>query len=147
MLKIHYVNGSIDNEFDINPAITSGSIGEYQTAVSGFVAGRLATVGTDGYVRIAVEGEAFGVGFIVNDAAGYSYENIPALASGKLPLMIGGGLATTDQVVEGTIKAGDKLYVVDGGLLSKVAPSADATPFGLARSANSPTDKSVKVYF
>ena len=150
MLNILYVNGSRDSEFDINPAHLTGDLKTVLASadIQKLKAGRVATVGADGYVTLAKAGDddAAFAGFIILDAAGQPYENCPAIASGKLPLLVGGGLVETDEVVETNIKAGDKLYIGDNGQLTKTKGTATVA-FGLARSANSAADKTVRVQF
>lgn len=105
--------------------------------VQGLKAGRLAVEGANG-VQLATSADAQFAGFIVNDAAGYSFENVPAYASGQVPLSLGGGVAETDQVVEADLVAGDVLYISDDqpGLLTKVKPT-DATAFAKVLVGNS----------
>jgi len=148
MLKILYKNGCIDgNTFELDPDIYLGQDAleaSDNEEVQALVAGRLATIGTDGYVELA-DGNPLGV--IVNDAEGRDLYNKPALASGKVPVMFGGGLVETDQVVEDNIAIGDKLYCGTGdnkGLWTKTA-SDGAEVIGVAVSANSASDKTVKI--
>jgi len=153
MLNILYIYGAKDSDFEINPSNLAGDLGTVRAsaAIQALKGGRLATIGADGYVKLAVNGDSK-AGFIINDAAGYEFENTPAIASGKLPLLCGGGLVETDQVVEDNIKAGDKLYIGTGantGLLTKVDPTKDktGTVFAIARGTNSASNKTVKVQF
>ena len=148
MLNILYINGSRDSEFEINPAHLVGGIGAVRASanIQKLKAGRVATVGADGYVKVAGDDDAQFAGFIINDAAGYEFENTPAIASGKLPLLIGGGLVETDQVKETDIKPGDQLYIGDNGVLTKTKGTLKNV-FGLARSANSAANKLVRVQF
>lgn len=153
MLNILYIYGTKDSDFEINPSNLAGDLGTVRasTAIQALKGGRLATIGADGYVKLAVDGDSK-AGFIINDAAGYEFENAPAIASGKLTLLVAGGLVETDQVVEDNIKAGDKLYIGTGGnagLLTKVDPTAGktGTVFAIARGTNSASNKTVKVQF
>lgn len=147
MLKQLYLYGSSDSEFDLDPALLAGDLDTIRagTIIQGLKAGRLATVNDKGYVRLAVKTD-YVPGFIINDAAGYSFENTPAIASGKVPLLSGGGLVETDQVVEGDIKAGTPLYVGADGMVTKVKAS-DSVQLGISRSENSATDKTLRVQF
>lgn len=165
MLNIHYVNGSQDSTLAIDPAILSKSLADFKadTVVTGLTAGKLATIGANGYVTLA-DHDAFGAGFIINDVAGELYENVPAYASGVVPVVNGGGLVTTDALKEDTIAPADVLYIgtgADVGTLTNVRPveltlttgtpdtinTYPSNPFGLARNANSANDKSVMVQF
>lgn len=160
MLKVLYKNGSIDgNTFELDPALYEGldpmesALGDL---VMSLVGGKLATIGADGFVALAVaEGNINGV--IVNDASGVPLFNKPAMASGKVPLMFGGGLIITDQVVEDNIVAGAKLYCgsgVSAGLWTSaqtdVSVAQDGSDMvgdviGIAMSSNSATDKTLKI--
>lgn len=81
-------------------------------------------------------------GFIINDVAGYSYENKPALASGIVPLITGPCVVVTDQIkAADTFAIGDLVYAAGGadkGLVTKTVPGAGLTaPIGKALSAAS----------
>jgi len=81
------------------------------------------------------------LGFLVLDAAGYPYENVPSLASGVAAVTLGNQVVLTDQVVAGlTILAGEPLYAATGanaGLLTNVAPVlAAGAPVGAVSVAN-----------
>jgi len=163
MLKIHYINGSIDGTIALDPAQLTGDVNIDRSSayVQQFVGGSVVAIGSDGYIKLAEDGDA-GVGVLVNDVAGYSFENTPALASGKAPAIIGGCVADTDRVKETDIVPGDLLYVgtgSDAGLLTKVKPQeltlVEGTPntvdkyaseaVAVARTANSVADKTVTV--
>jgi len=149
MLKILYKNGSIDgNTFCLNPSIYEGKdpmVAALDETVMSLQGGRLATIGADGFVTLAKDGNVLGV--IVNDASGVPLFNKPALGSGKVPLMFGGGLIETDQVIEEDITAGTKLYCGANGMWTKVDPTDDGTGtvYGVSVSANSATNKTLKI--
>jgi len=148
-MKILYKNGSIDgNTFELDPAIYEAldpMVSALDPKVVELQAGRMATIGTDGFVALASDGDVLGL--IVNDASGVPLFNKPAMASGKVPLMFGGGLIETAQVIDEDIVASDKLYCGAKGMWTKVDPSGDGsgTVYGVAMSANSATDKTVKI--
>ena len=165
MLTIHYVNGSQDSLFTLDPAKTALELSAFKAdaTIAALTAGKLATVDANGYVALAEDG-AYGAGFIINDVAGYDYENAPAYASGKVPLVIGGGLVSTDALVDTDVAAADLLYIStagNAGKLTNVRPAdltltegapntvanESSTPFGLARTANSADDLTVMVQF
>jgi hypothetical protein len=154
MLKISHVFGAADSGFKLDPSELTGDINvdSKSAYVTALVAGRVAAIGADGYIKLCDGLGANGEtpeGFIINDAAGYFMENTPALASGVVTVLVGGGVASTDQVVDTDITSGDKLYVGTGaniGLLTTTAP-AGATVFAVARTSNSASDKTVQVRF
>lgn len=147
MLKIKYIFGAIDGTVDLDPALLVGDVSAFQAnaTVQGLKGGRLATIGSDGYARLAVDGDLF-AGFIVNDAAGYSFENVPALGSGKLPILIGGGVVETDQVIQDDIAPGDELWIGADGKLTNVDPTTGPA-IAIARSGNSAADLTITVQF
>lgn len=149
MLKVLYKNGSIDgNTFELDPAIYEGQdpmVAALNETVMSLQGGRLATMGADGYVTLGSNDNVMGV--IVNDAAGVPLFDKPALGSGKVPLMFGGGLIETDQVIEANIVPQDKLYCGANGQWTKVDPTGDGTGivYGVAVSSNSATNKTLKI--
>jgi hypothetical protein len=115
------------------PLDTTGFTGNVATdsqlpSVTALVGGRLATLHATGVALAdAAAGDEF-AGFIINDASGYYFENVPALASGLVPLSVGPQGVITDQIVASdTFAVGDKLYLGSGankGLVTKVLPVA-----------------------
>ena len=91
MLKILYIQGTIDGTFPLDPTeLTGDAVADRSLAyVTKFKAGSIVKIGADGYIALAADKD-LGVGILVNDAAGYDFENIPALASGMAPAIIGG---------------------------------------------------------
>lgn len=120
--------------------------------VQGLVSGRCATITADGVALAdAAEGHLF-IGFIINDAAGYFFENKPAIASGLVPLSMGNQVVVTDQIVTTeTFALGDKLYLGSGanaGLVTKTLPvgaGANVEPIGIAGSAASAASPNLTV--
>lgn len=144
MLKILHKGIQINAPLD-----KSGFTGDVQhdaslASVATLIAGRAATVLENGVALAdAAEGHTFD-GFIINDVAGYFYENKPALASGLVPLSYGNQVVVTDQIKAGDVfKPGDKVYLgsgADAGLLTKTQPTgtgANDAPVGKALSAAS----------
>ena len=155
MLKIDYIFGASDNGFPLDKSKLTGDVAvdsksEY---VSSLVAGKVAALDGNGNIKLCDGASDFAEGFIINDASGYFMENTPALASGVVPVLVGGGICETDQVVETDIKPGDKLYVGTGdnaGLLTKNDPTGDdknGQVFAIARSGNSAANQTIKVRF
>jgi hypothetical protein len=154
MLKIDHVFGTADSGFVLDKSKLTGDVAvdSRNGYVAGLVGGRVATTDANGNVKLCDGKTEFAEGFIINDASGYFMENTPALASGIVTVLVGGGVCNTDQVVEENIVSGDKLYVGTSdnvGLLTKVDPTGDGsgTVFAIARSGNSAADKTVKVRF
>jgi hypothetical protein len=123
--------------------------------VTKMVGGRVAALDSAGVLTLADGNEANGavpLGFIINDAAGYFFENKPAFASGMISLTYGPGVVITDQInTTLTFAIGDILYVDSAsnttgnaagwaGVLTNVAPSGGGTlarPVGIATSTAS----------
>jgi len=150
MLKLAYIFGAIDGSNELNPAKLTGDLNTdlQSDYLRSLVSGRVATV-KNGYVELAEDGDV-DAGFIVHDAVSQYGTNQASVATGKLAIVMGGGVAETDQVVETDIKAGDLLYIGkdnNKGLLTKNKPSNNSVAVAVARSANSATDKTVKIRF
>lgn len=93
----------------------------------GVLGGSVAGLTGAGTVGKATSGVA-PVGFYINDAEGYPYENTPAIASGINTFYHGPGLLGTDiyetHTVAGALQtyaAGDNLYTSVRGLITKEA--------------------------
>ena len=150
MLKIKAVYGGTDNGFTLDPSKLTGDIAKDANSdyVKSLVGGKLACIGSDGFIKLAESSDVV-EGFIVNDASGYFMENTPALASGIVTVLCGGGVVLSDQVVEDDIKSGDKLYAGTGdnkGLLTK-SGAEGAAVIGVARTGNNSSDKTVELRF
>jgi len=144
MLKINHILGASIN-LDLDPSELTGDLITDQTSdyIKALKAGTPVTVGADGFVALADDASTF-VGLLVNDASGYTMENAPALASLKVAVLAGGAIVETDNVVDDDIAAGDLLYA-DAGVITKVAPGLESTVIGLAMTANSAADKTVRI--
>jgi len=152
MLKIWHIYGAADSTLELNPAELTG---DWKTDVASayvlkFVAGRVAKVGTDGYIALALNTDIV-EGPIVNDASGYTMENTPALASGKVTILAGGCLVETDQVVDNNLAPGDVLYPAptgaNAGKLTKTNTGGSSISCAIVRRGNSASDLTTLVRF
>jgi len=123
--------------FTGDPATDSASLSAY---VGGKVAGVNSATGFAALADGAAAGTVYPIGFIINDASGYFYENMPAVASGMIAVTHGNCVVVTDQLKSGiTFTAGEVVYCgtgADAGLITNVAPTG-ATPLGIALSGAS----------
>ena len=150
MLRIKYVFGALDGSNELNPAKLTGDLNTdlQSDYLQGLVAGRVAAV-KGGYIELAEDGDA-DVGLVVHDAVSQYGTNQGAVATGKLTILVGGGVVETDQVVETNVQAGDLLYIGKGknaGLLTKTKPSDNAKPVAVARTGNTANDKTIVIRF
>lgn len=150
MLRIKYVFGALDGSNELNPAKLTGDLNTdlQSDYLQGLVAGRVGAV-KGGYVELAEDGDS-DTGLIVHDAVSQYGTNQAAVATGKLTLLVGGGVVETDQVVETDIKAGDLLYIGKGenaGLLTKNKPADNSKSVAIARTGNSAIDKTITIRF
>lgn len=147
-LTILYVFGAQDTTLEINPAHITGdwSVDRASANITKFQAGRLAVLGTNGYITLADGGATYKGydGVIINNAAGNDWENLPALASGVIPVICGGCIIETDQVVETNVAIGDPLYIGTGANVGLLTKTPGTTIVGYARSANSASDKTIR---
>jgi len=140
MLRI--LHKGIQASFDLDQTgLTGDTEADSKLAyIQSLKGGRLAAIGANG-VKLADGATDTPLGFIINDAEGYFYENKPALASGKVPLTVGDQIVVTDQIDTSEVFAkGDKLYAGTGakvGLVTKTAPAAGAKVIGIATSTAS----------
>jgi hypothetical protein len=144
MLKILYKGINFNAPLDTTGFTGDTSVDSQLPSVTALKSGRLATLHSTGVALAdAAAGDVFN-GFIINDASGYYFENVPALASGQVPLSVGPQGVITDQIVAtDSFVVGDKLYIGSGaneGLVTKVIPvgvGANVAPFGTAASTAS----------
>lgn len=123
--------------------------------ITGLLGGRIVGLDSNGKVQLADGLPASSlepIGFLINDAGGYFFENKPAMASLKVAITFGNCVIITDQIETGeTFAPGDKLYcgtvgVGDGiGLVTKTA-AAGATLLGIAGSAASLASPELLIY-
>jgi hypothetical protein len=149
MIKAMYILGAVDGTLPLDQSKLTGDLStdKKSTYIQGLVAGRVVSLDENGNVQLASDGDT-DFGLLTVDADGYDFQNIPALASGKVAALIGGVVAITDQVVETDIKPRDLLYIGTGdnkGLLTKTKPSDTSVPVATARTANNASDKSVTI--
>ena len=148
MLNIIYINGSIDGTVELDPSQLTGDLSADRISayVQGLSMGKMASFDTNGYAKLAEDGDLM-YGVLVNNAAGADYENVPALASGKVSMLIGGSVVETDAVVENDLVPGDKLYLAptaNKGKLTKTNPGT-AIVAAVVRTANSASDLMVRI--
>jgi len=87
-------------------------------------------------------------GIFINDAAGSPFENTPAVASGKCPMMTARGSYETDiyetrnelNTLDLAYAAGNKLYVSQFGLITKDTTGGVDALLGVCSKAPSATD-------
>ena len=140
----------------LNPTGMTGDIAHDSALayITGLDAGVLVGIDTSGYVKLA-DGDVDGtwiepIGFLVRDAAGYFYENKPALASMRAAVTFGACVVVTDKIDTAlTFNQGQRLYCGTGakaGLITNVAPDAVARIIGIAGSDASLASPSLTVY-
>lgn len=107
-------------------------------------AGRIAALTSGGLATLADGAVGNGLeplGFIINDAAGYFFENVPAVASGKIAITFGPCVIISDQILTSeTFAPGDKLYSGTSGnvgLITKTSAGGTARLIGIALSSAS----------
>jgi hypothetical protein len=121
--------------------------------VTKMVAGRLVAIGPTG--ATLADGQSTGtglepVGWIINDAAGYFFENKPAFASGKIGVVMGPAMLVSDQIdTTKTFNLGDRLYAGTGaalGLLTNAPGTTGARLLGIAASVASAASPNLTFY-
>lgn len=106
------------------------------------VAGRLGSLNpADGTLQLADGATDQPLGFIINDASGYFFENKPAIASGIIPVTFGNCVVITDQIdTDLTFSPGEALYAGTGakvGLVTNVPSAPTDKKIGIAGSSAS----------
>jgi hypothetical protein len=152
MLKV--LHDGIRYSVDIDPATLTGDY-EVDSALAyvvSLVGGRVGAIDTDGYAQLAdgtVGNNLLQMGFIINDAAGYFYENKPALASRKIPLLVGNCVVISDQIDTGdTFTPGVEVFVGTGAALGLLTTTQTGTAprMGIALSAASAASPNLTLY-
>lgn len=112
--------------------------------IQGLDAGMFGGIDANGYAQLAdgdPAGDVTPLGFLINDAAGYFFENKPALASKMVAITFGNCVVVTDKIDTAlTFAPKDLLYVGTGakiGLITNVAPDAASRCIGVALSSAS----------
>jgi len=113
------------------PGMTSSRI--TADTPNGVLAGMVACMDTDGVVRTVNSGSDIPVGIFASDAQGPSFENTPAIASGKIAVFKSQGVYETDiyetrneaNTADLTYQVGDKLYPSKNGLRTKDSSTND----------------------
>ena len=144
MLKITYPGIQITAEVD--PALLETANGfldhiPANATVQALKGGSPVCYGADGFLKLADGATDTPLGLLVNDATSAFYENMPGAASATLAVTWGNFGGITDRIDTSlTFKKGDKLYAGTGaklGLLTNVAPGADAHVIAIANSTAS----------
>lgn len=106
--------------------------------------GDLQTVRNSDYISALVPGVCFGLdtkGFVLNLsgagdessrkfafvtllASGYDWENNPAIASGKITGLTGGGIVRTNNIKDATVTVGAPLYAGADGVMTTSEPGS-----------------------
>jgi len=137
------------------PQDQTGFTGNLQTdlalaVVTKMVAGRVVGINVDttngaaGYAGLAdgviATTKTTAIGFLINDAAGYFFENPAAYASGMVAVLEGPAMVITDQWTPGqTFTPGKQVYVDTGSNVGLVTATGTAgTDFIIGIAMNSP---------
>jgi hypothetical protein len=125
MSKANYAVGGV---LSLSSAVST-------TYIQGLIAGRLVCPDAKGFVSLCDGKTSTPLGFLILDAKGGFFENIPGLSGGMVSHTFGNTVIRTDQIVAAdTFKVGDKVYAGTGdnvGLATNVAPAAGAHAIGL----------------
>lgn len=142
MLKILHKGTQYNLAMDETGFTGDHEVDKALAVVTKMKAGRVAAINTLGVGTLAdgtPGNNLHPIGFIINDAEGGFFENIPALASKKVPIhLINGGVVVTDQIdVSDTFDEGDPVYAGTGGDIGNVTnnQASGALPLGIAASS------------
>jgi hypothetical protein len=122
--------------------------------VTKMVAGRLAAINTSTGLATLADGTTTNnlepIGFIINNAAGYFFENVPAYASDLIAVTMGPCVVITDQISPSiTFAPGQKVYCDTGsnvGLITNAPGGTGARLIGIAGSAASAASPSLTIF-
>lgn len=130
-------HGGIQLNLPLDDKLNEGSLPatiqeQVETAyIQSLVAGKVIGIDADGYVQLSNGTTIKPLGILINDAKGGFYENIPALGSRKVSIMLGTAVVRSNQTAAVTFQAGDDIYVDTVGVLTNVALGTE-DPIGTA---------------
>lgn len=136
MLAFQHKGRTVNMPLNVSGLTGDAVVDSASTYIQGLVAGRVVALTSTGIALAdsVVVTPMQPLGFLLNDAAGYFYENKPALASGLVSVTRGPeNVVITDQIdTTLTFAVGDLLYVSTGakaGLITNVKPTgANSNP-------------------
>jgi hypothetical protein len=145
-IKIIYSGGYQDARMPIRHDLLALTPNEFRrnTDVLALKRGAWVTMDSEGFVTLPKAGSPV-IGMLIDDTSGHDFDNLPAYASGFVACNIGSALIETDVVEEDDLKAGELLFVNNFGVLTRVGGS-NATPLGIVKEGNTPTDKTITFY-
>lgn len=144
MLAYQHKGRTVNMPLDVSGLTGDAQVDSSSLYIQTLVGGRFVALTAQG-VALADSASATPMqplGFLVNDAAGYFFENKPALASGLVSVTRGPeNVCITDQIdTTLTYAVGDLLYVGSGnkaGLVTNVKPTgANANPVCIGQASS-----------
>lgn len=114
--------------FPLNPDKLVGDLQTIRTSdyILALVPGVCICLDSKGYVadmKTGVDADRK-FAFLTLPAAGYDWENNPAIASGYVTGLVGGGIVKTNNIKEATVNANAKLYVNKNGQMTTTDPGS-----------------------
>lgn len=151
---LNILHKGIQVNLPLDPSEISGTIEESlaKAYVVALDAGVPIAIDGSGNVQLADGVKASNlepIGFLVNDAAGYFYENRPALASGLVAVTLGNCVIETDKIDTAlTFAFGELLYAGTGAKVGMVTnvEGTGARVIGIAGSSASSSQTTLKIY-
>lgn len=145
MLAYQHKGRTVNMPLNVSGLTGDAQVDSSSLYIQGLVGGRFVALTPQGVALADSQTAMQPLGFLVNDAAGYFFENKPALASGLVSVTRGPeNVVITDQIDTSlTFNVGDLLYVGTGpkaGLITNVKPtggSANPVCIGQASSTAS----------
>lgn len=112
--------------FPLNPEKLVGDLQTIRTSdyISALVPGVCICLDSNGYVadmKTGVEADRK-FAFLTLPAAGYDWENNPAIASGLVTGLVGGGIVKTNNIKEASVAVNAALYVDKNGQMTTTDP-------------------------